>query len=90
MISQQSITSRIIGRKLHSIGAQVVAANSHCKARVYEVRYAGYYLKLWVFRSGRVLLELVQFGRDTPCARNLSEVFAMLKKLAASNNNGGN
>ena len=82
IVSQSIITRRIIGKRMHSLGATISAELETFNSsmfRKYRVRCGDYNVYLYIYENGRVHAELWTYERTVVIACTLAGFISLLK-----------
>lgn len=82
IVSQSIITRRILGQRMHRLGATISAELETFNTnmfRKYRVRCADYNVYLYIYENGRVHAELWTYGRLAVSASTLAGFISLLK-----------
>lgn len=81
IVSQSIITRRILGQRMHRLGATISAELETFgnMFRKYRVRCADYNVYLYIYENGRVHAELWTYGRLAVSASTLAGFISLLK-----------
>ena len=82
IVSQSIITRRIIGKRMHRLGATISAELETFNTnmfRKYRVRCADYNVYLYIYENGRVHAELLTYGGPIVIACTLAGFISLLK-----------
>lgn len=81
IVSQSIITRRIIGQRMHSLGATISAELETFGSafRKYRVRAWDYNVYLYIYANGTVHAELWTYGRLAASASTLAGFITLLK-----------
>lgn len=81
IVSQSMITRRIIGKRIHHLGATILTEVETFGSmfRKYRVRCFDYNVYLYIYENGRVQAELWTYGRLAVSASTLAGFISLLK-----------